>query len=86
LSDDAIVCLCHKVTKEDIIDAVKEKDCSIIAAIKRGTTSGAGCGGCILSTGYAQKILKSALAECGKKLFQASAPTSHCRAGSSSRS
>ena len=35
LCDDAIVCLCQKVTKEDIVDAVKEKGCSIFAGIKR---------------------------------------------------
>ena len=69
MSDDAIVCLCQKVTKKDIVDAVKKKDCATIADTKRGTTAGAERGGCILRTGYVPKVLKSALAECGKKLF-----------------
>jgi len=74
LADDAIVCLCQKVTKKDIVDAVKDKDCATIADIKRCTTAGAGCGGCILSTGYVPKILKSALEGCGKKLFTGISP------------
>merc|ERR1719436_68097 len=74
LSDDSIVCLCQKVTKKDIVDAVKEKDCTTIADLKRCTTAGAGCGGCVLSTGFVPKILKSTLEECGKKLFTGISP------------
>merc|ERR1719436_1458790 len=74
LSDDAIVCLCQKVTKKDIVDAVKEKDCTSIPDLKRCTTAGAGCGGCVLATGYVPKILKTALEECGKKLFTGISP------------
>jgi len=74
LSDDSIVCLCQKVTKKDIVDAVKEKDCATIPDLKRVTTAGAGCGGCVLSTGFVPKILKNALEECGKKLFTGISP------------
>ena len=51
LCDDAIVCLCQKVTKKDIVDAVKHQDCCTIPDIKHTTTAGSGCGGCILDTG-----------------------------------
>merc|ERR1719436_555294 len=74
LSDDSIVCLCQKVTKKDIVDAVKEKDCATIPDIKRVTTAGAGCGGCVLATGFVPKILKMTLEECGKKLFTGISP------------
>jgi len=74
LADDAIVCLCQKVTKKDIVDAVKNDDCCTIPDIKRTTTAGSGCGGCILNTGFIPKLLKTTLEECGKKLFTGISP------------
>lgn len=74
LSDDTAVCLCQKLTKKDVVDAVKEKDCATIADIKRCTTAGLGCGGCVLNTGFVPKILKNALEECGKKIFTGISP------------
>merc|ERR1719419_2101646 len=74
LSDDSIVCLCQKVTKKDIVDAVKEKDCATMADVKRCTTAGSGCGGCILSTGFVPKILKATLESVGKKTFTGISP------------
>jgi nitrite reductase (NADH) large subunit len=74
LADDAIVCLCQKVTKADIVDAVKDKDCCTIPDIKRVTTAGAGCGGCVLSTGFIPKLLKNTLESCGKSMFTGISP------------
>merc|ERR1719419_938927 len=74
LADDAIVCLCQKVTKKDVVDAVKEKDCATMADVKRCTTAGSGCGGCILNTGFVPKILKMTLESVGKKAFPGISP------------
>jgi len=74
LADDSIVCLCQKVTKADIVDAIKEKDCATMADVKRCTTAGSGCGGCILSTGFVPKILKTTLESLGKQAFTGISP------------
>jgi len=74
LADDAVVCLCQKVTKKDIVDAVKNEDCSTIPEIKKCTTAGNGCGGCVLNTGFVPKILKNTLQELGKKAFTGISP------------
>jgi len=74
LADDDIVCLCQSVTKKQIVDAVKDQDCATIADVKRCTTAGAGCGGCVLATGFVPKIVKNALEECGKKAFTGVCP------------
>ncbi len=63
-----------KVTKKQIVDAVKDEDCSTLADLKRVTTAGSGCGGCLLATGFVPKLLKNALEECGKKLFTGISP------------
>jgi NAD(P)H-dependent nitrite reductase small subunit len=62
------------VTKKQIVDAVKDEDCSTLADLKRVTTAGSGCGGCLLATGFVPKLLKNALEECGKKLFTGISP------------
>lgn len=74
LADDAVVCLCQKVTKKDIVDAIKEQDCCTIPDLKRVTTAGAGCGGCILNTGFIPKLLRSTLESVGKKAFTGISP------------
>jgi nitrite reductase (NADH) large subunit len=74
LADDAVVCLCQKVTKGDIVRAVKEEDCATIPDVKKCTTAGNGCGGCILNTGFVPKILKQALNDIGKKAFTGISP------------
>lgn len=74
LSDDAVVCLCQKVTKKDIVDAVQDQDCCTIPDIKRATTAGSGCGGCILNTGFIPKLLKTTLEACGKEVFTGISP------------
>lgn len=52
LSDDSVVCLCQKVTKGQIVEAIKNDDACTIPDIKKCTTAGNGCGGCVLSTVY----------------------------------
>jgi len=74
LADDAVVCLCQKVTKGDIVDAVKNQDCATIPDVKKCTTAGNGCGGCVLNTGFVPKILKQALEDIGKKAFTGISP------------
>jgi len=74
LSDDSIVCLCQKVTKKQIVDAIKDEDCVTIADLKRTTTAGNGCGGCVLSTGFVPKILRTTLESLGKKAFVGISP------------
>jgi nitrite reductase (NADH) large subunit len=46
LPDNAQICSCFDVTKGDIITAVKG-GCHTVAALKRETRAGTGCGGCI---------------------------------------
>jgi len=74
LAEDAVVCLCQKVTKKIIIDAIKNEGCVTIPEIKTCTSAGNGCGGCVLNTGFIPKILKNALEAMGKKAFTGISP------------
>jgi nitrite reductase (NADH) large subunit len=74
LSDDSVVCLCQKVTKGMIVDAIKNEDACTIPDIKKATTAGNGCGGCVLSTGFIPKILKTTLESMGKVAFTGVSP------------
>ena len=47
LPDDALICSCESVSKGDLCDAVKEKGCESIDAIKKCPKAGTGCGGCV---------------------------------------
>ncbi|KAJ2923968.1 hypothetical protein H1R20_g13130, partial [Candolleomyces eurysporus] len=47
LDDDAQVCSCHNVLKEDIVKCVKSGDCLTIPDLKTKTKVGTGCGGCM---------------------------------------
>ncbi|KJZ76928.1 Nitrite reductase [Hirsutella minnesotensis 3608] len=47
LEDDAQICSCHNVTKGDIVKSVKDGSCQDIAAVKKCTKAGTGCGGCM---------------------------------------
>ena len=47
LPDEALICSCESVSKADIYDAIVEKNCENIDAIKKCTKAGTGCGGCI---------------------------------------
>ncbi|HEY4898751.1 MAG TPA: nitrite reductase large subunit NirB, partial [Candidatus Nanopelagicaceae bacterium] len=47
LPDSAQVCSCHAVTKGAITTAITEEGCSDVAALKKCTKAGTGCGSCI---------------------------------------
>jgi len=74
LADDSVVCLCQKVTKGMIVDAIKNEDACTIPDIKKATTAGNGCGGCVLSTGFIPKIMKTTLESMGKVAFTGISP------------
>ncbi|CAM4489336.1 nitrite reductase (NADH) large subunit [Paenibacillus endophyticus] len=46
MSDDEIICGCNGVSKGDIGDAVLNKGCNTVGAIKACTKASASCGGC----------------------------------------
>ncbi|MEV5510360.1 nitrite reductase large subunit NirB [Streptomyces orinoci] len=46
LPDDAVVCSCHNVSKSVIRTAVTEGGCATVAAVKKCTKAGTGCGSC----------------------------------------
>ncbi|MEU2872729.1 nitrite reductase large subunit NirB [Streptomyces olivoreticuli] len=46
LPDEAVVCSCHHVSKAAIRSAVGERGCDSVAAVKRCTKAGTGCGSC----------------------------------------
>lgn len=47
LSDATVICSCRGVTKADIRRAVEEKGVATVAALKKETGAGTGCGGCL---------------------------------------
>jgi nitrite reductase (NADH) large subunit len=47
LPDEAMICSCESVSKGDICNAVSERGCETIDAIKKCTKAGTGCGGCV---------------------------------------
>lgn len=47
LDDDAQVCSCQNVSKGDVVGCVKDGSCTDLAAIKKCTKAGTGCGGCM---------------------------------------
>ena len=47
LPDDALICSCESITKSAICNAVNEKNCETVDAIKKCTKAGTGCGGCV---------------------------------------
>jgi nitrite reductase (NADH) large subunit len=46
LPDDALICSCEGISKEEICRAVNEAGCETVEAIKKCTKAGTGCGGC----------------------------------------
>ncbi|MFF4528719.1 nitrite reductase large subunit NirB [Streptomyces sp. NPDC001407] len=46
LPDDAVVCSCHHVSKGVVKAAVGEQGCTSLAAVKKCTKAGTGCGSC----------------------------------------
>ncbi|MEU7133600.1 nitrite reductase large subunit NirB [Streptomyces sp. NPDC046261] len=51
LPDSALVCSCHNVSKGAIRAAVTEGGCADVAAVKRCTKAGTGCGSCVKMIG-----------------------------------
>lgn len=47
LPDSALICSCEGISKGDICGAVVEQEATDIAAIKKCTKAGTGCGGCV---------------------------------------
>lgn len=47
LPDEALICSCESISKADICNAVSEKGCETVDAIKKCTKAGTGCGGCV---------------------------------------
>jgi nitrite reductase (NADH) large subunit len=46
LPDSAQICSCENVSKEAIVNAIKEKGCEDVAAVRTCTKAGTGCGAC----------------------------------------
>ncbi|QJW91813.1 nitrite reductase large subunit [Spirosoma taeanense] len=47
LPNEALICSCEGISKGDICSAVTDKELSDVAAIKKCTKAGTGCGGCV---------------------------------------
>ncbi|MCC5697708.1 (2Fe-2S)-binding protein, partial [Klebsiella pneumoniae] len=58
LPDDATVCSCNNVTKQDITTAITEQQLTDVPGIKACTRAGTSCGSCV-------PMLKTLLGECG---------------------
>ena len=44
---DETICYCMDITKEEILDAIRNKGAKTVDAITDITEAGTGCGGCI---------------------------------------
>ncbi|WP_188298495.1 nitrite reductase large subunit NirB [Streptomyces sp. CBMA156] len=51
LPDDAVLCSCHNVTQGAVRAAVREQGCDGVAAVKKCTRAGTGCGSCLKRLG-----------------------------------
>ncbi|WP_195910981.1 nitrite reductase large subunit NirB [Streptomyces kaniharaensis] len=51
LPDDAVLCSCHNVTQGAVRAAVHEQGCDSVAAVKKCTRAGTGCGSCLKQLG-----------------------------------
>ncbi|MFF1796831.1 nitrite reductase large subunit NirB, partial [Kitasatospora sp. NPDC058263] len=47
LPDEAVLCSCHNVTQGAVRAAVREQGCDSVAAVKKCTRAGTGCGSCV---------------------------------------
>ncbi|MEU1421831.1 nitrite reductase large subunit NirB [Kitasatospora sp. NPDC005751] len=47
LPDEAVLCSCHNVTQGAVRTAVREQGCDSVAAVKKCTRAGTGCGSCV---------------------------------------
>ncbi|MEO0869179.1 MAG: nitrite reductase large subunit NirB, partial [Cyanobacteria bacterium J06642_11] len=62
LPDTAQVCSCNNVTKGQLCDAIQEDGITDLATLKKCTTAGTGCGGCVP---LVKDILKTELKKAG---------------------
>ncbi|MFG2908930.1 nitrite reductase large subunit NirB [Kitasatospora sp. NPDC048286] len=51
LPDDAVLCSCHNVTQGAVRAAVRDQGCDSVAAVKKCTRAGTGCGSCLKRLG-----------------------------------
>ncbi|RHX95068.1 nitrite reductase (NAD(P)H) [Leptospira yasudae] len=63
LPDTAKICSCNNVSKGDILNAIRDKDCYEMSSLKECTKAGTGCGGCIPQV---NSLLKGELKSLGK--------------------
>ncbi|WP_395293168.1 nitrite reductase large subunit NirB [Kitasatospora hibisci] len=64
LPDDAVLCSCHNVTQGAVRAAVHEDGCDSVAAVKKCTRAGSGCGSCVkqLTTVVNEELAASGVA------------------------
>lgn len=65
LPGDTQICSCHNVTKDDVVESVKNGTCSTIAQVKSCTKAGTGCGGCMP---LVQSIFNKTMMEMGQEV------------------
>jgi nitrite reductase (NADH) large subunit len=65
LSGSASICSCNNVTKDTICAAIAEHDLTELADVKRCTTAGTGCGGCVP---LVTSLLKDQLRAAGREV------------------
>ncbi|MFI8455976.1 nitrite reductase large subunit NirB [Kitasatospora sp. NPDC085464] len=51
LPDEAVLCSCHNVTQGAVRAAVRDQGCDSVAAVKKCTRAGTGCGSCLKQLG-----------------------------------
>mmetsp|Transcript_47884 Transcript_47884/g.113790 ORF Transcript_47884/g.113790 Transcript_47884/m.113790 type:complete len:1081 (-) Transcript_47884:201-3443(-) len=66
IAADDVICSCLGVSKGDVVQAIKDKDCSTVPQLKKCTKVGTGCGGCCTPVGDVPKILSATLKMLGK--------------------
>ncbi|CAK7228642.1 hypothetical protein SCUCBS95973_006947 [Sporothrix curviconia] len=67
LTHDTQICLCHNVTKGDVVEAIQDGTCKDLGGIKRCTKAGTGCGGCVP---LVQIIINRTLQDMGQEVSQ----------------
>ena len=65
IGDDAQICSCNSVTKDEICRAIRELELTTLGAVKSGTKAGTGCGGCVP---LVTDLLKTEMEAAGKKI------------------
>ena len=68
IAEDDDICTCLNVTKGEVVNAIKDKDCLTVPQIKKCTKAGTGCGGCCTPVGEVPKVLSATLKALGKEV------------------